>query len=469
MSDSGSFQEVQRKKKKKKHQNGRSDAITKNKSNDSNEQITDFNMEPERVSLPPDNQPDSITKVNDWKTTEPLTTYAKAALAEDPYKRKLPSFNPVTTAQENRKKCTFTFFSLTSSEPMETTILDTLKAYFKEETFEFVVKCQRDTRYRSRYNVVFGKETYVTKLFLEGITIAGQRIKGAVEKRAARTSYTRFYIPNFPAWGSKRELLDLLKDHGSVVFLKEKTHAKYGVPLGGWSGSFLGRVTLPDFINYEDEDFAVIDVSKIQKHHNEQHEQQNNKQTPTEETRVEQELPQATTKETHVDVPQATPEAPPAATPFCAEPPVTTTKNPSPGEQTTTEVTMKEESIAKANPPTEEQKTTQKEKKEEKKDKQKENTPWEIPKSPPLSDEEKKRRHQLGKKYCLNNRENLEYMSLNNRQYVYESEQGQSASDSSTQTNVSSTSQKSIMSTASGFNRIKRSRNTENLGNFKKK
>ena len=162
------------------------------------------------------------------------------------------------TPRPSRKERTFTFFNLTSQDDMTTPVADALANLFQKPAESVIDKLQRDTRFRSRYHVVLRTKAQHDKLTEQGITVAGQRIRGLAERtRALQAMIEKFYIPNFPAWGSKRELVELLEPHGEVVFVRERRSNKYGFALGGW---FIGMRNVDgplESVRYEDQDFHV--------------------------------------------------------------------------------------------------------------------------------------------------------------------------------------------------------------------
>lgn len=166
-----------------------------------------------------------------------------------------------------RKQRMFTIYRLATAIPSEGVIARAIGQLFEKEPREVIAKIQRDTRYRSRYNILFKNKEDCNFIIRYGITIEGQRIGGRRDPYSRRNPMTHIYIPNFPASGTKQELFDILSKEISVGYVKERMHPTLGIAIGGWkAGVFvsLGH-PIPDSINYEEENYDVIYPGKKRK------------------------------------------------------------------------------------------------------------------------------------------------------------------------------------------------------------
>ena len=176
------------------------------------------------------------------------------------------SNNKPQDSQESRKKRTFTIFNLASDQPSETVIMEAVANRFNRKVEDILEVVARDTRFRARYNLLFKHEADCSYLKRNGITIAGQRIKGSND-RPRRPQVIRIFIPNFPVYGLEEELFDLVHEFALINFLRQRRHGKHNVFIGGWVGAITLKpdCTIPDSIHYNDEDFDIIYPGKPRK------------------------------------------------------------------------------------------------------------------------------------------------------------------------------------------------------------
>ena len=100
------------------------------------------------------------------------------------------------TPRPSRKERTFTFFNLTSQDDMTTPVADALAELFQKPAESVIDKLQRDIRFRSRYHLVLRTKAQHDKLTEQGITVAGQRIRGLAERtRALQAMVQKYYVP----------------------------------------------------------------------------------------------------------------------------------------------------------------------------------------------------------------------------------------------------------------------------------
>ena len=181
----------------------------------------------------------------------------------------------------SRKERTFTFYQLASTEPQQDVIIDSIQSLFKEPSHDIIQRVQRDTRHRSRYYVVFSSLKYVSYLVKNGITIAGQRIRGTIEKQKERNKrITHLYIPNFPAWGEEEDLKEIMKNYGKIKYIKEKRSQRYNIPIGGWNIGLTDVKKIPEEIEFDNDIIKVINFIE-----------DTNNQTTNEQPRIQNVLP----------------------------------------------------------------------------------------------------------------------------------------------------------------------------------
>lgn len=179
-----------------------------------------------------------------------------------------------------RKERIFTIYRLATVIPSEATIARAIGVLFEKEPREVVEKVQRDTRYRSRYNILFKEKEDCQYIIRNGITIEGQKIGGRKGNYIYSRPITHIYIPNFPASGTKDELFTLLSSHLTVAYLKERVHRDLGIAIGGWNAGVYRELghSIPDTIIYEDQTYDVIYPGKTrrEKHSPQVSEEENN-------------------------------------------------------------------------------------------------------------------------------------------------------------------------------------------------
>ena len=158
---------------------------------------------------------------------------------------------------EERKKRIFTFFNLTSSENCTNHIARALEGLFSKKLATFVDCIQRDTRYRSRYNVMFKLLKDKEHLLAVGITVNGQKIIGNIEKRALRR-VEKFFIPNFPAYGTSEDLSEIFRNKGLIRYISQKFDFDLGVNVQGWTVGLVQPRNIPDQIEFDGQLFNVI-------------------------------------------------------------------------------------------------------------------------------------------------------------------------------------------------------------------
>ena len=110
------------------------------------------------------------------------------AVVSSQKKASISTDKPAEQRSADRKKRVFTIFSLASTEPSELIIIDSISQLFICKPAIILKSVQRDTRFRSKHNILFYHEADCNYLKRNGITIAGQRIKCSLEKARERRS-----------------------------------------------------------------------------------------------------------------------------------------------------------------------------------------------------------------------------------------------------------------------------------------
>ena len=162
---------------------------------------------------------------------------------------------------DERKKRTYTIFNLASAEPSETVIIDAISERFNREPSDILEIVARDTRFRARYNLLFHHEADCVYLKRNGITIAGQKLRGSNDlPRRQKEKVIRIFIPNFPVFGDVEQLLSLFEPYGKIQFLKQRKHHKYDIHIGGWVGAIIldEGCKVPDSITFCEEEYDVV-------------------------------------------------------------------------------------------------------------------------------------------------------------------------------------------------------------------
>lgn len=163
-----------------------------------------------------------------------------------------------------RKRRMFTIYQLASIKPGEVDIARGIEEAFNKKPSEVVQKIQRDTRYRSRYNILFKTEQYCNFIRSNGFVVAGQIIRGQKEQ-TWRRPVTHVFIPNFPAHGTADELREILSKTNEVTYINERFNNEIGIAIGGWKAGMvrgLGKPIPNNFI-YEGETFDIIYPGKV--------------------------------------------------------------------------------------------------------------------------------------------------------------------------------------------------------------
>lgn len=314
---------------------------------------------------------------------------------------------------------------------MEGTIIETLTKHYHKDAKSLLEKVQRDTRYRSRYNVVFKNSNDCNDLKENGITIAGQRIKGNKERKLER-AISQFYVPNFPAWGTKEELVELLSQYGQVKYCRERLHQTYRIPIGGWIvGLSNVKEDQPTEIMYENEPYRVVNTGKGGK------EREKERQFLERQREYDQKREQAQHQQQQ-DQPPPNNEQQPATPPTEQPLPNPIVHQPQP-------TAMEEDHTPIGSPKRDERDL-----------------------SPPLTDdEEKELEHLQRKRFLAKETDLMRYIELNNR--VYANQPSPANSVASQDSSSSSCSQDSVKSTAESTSgvQVKRSKHRKDKPNKK--
>ena len=109
----------------------------------------------------------------------------------------------------------------------------------------------RDTRFQSRFTVVFKNKLYIDLITKNGLQVGETKIAPIKPKP------TRGYIPNLPIYASDEEVRDLLSNHGNVVGLHQRTRED-GIGIGGWNFFIHLNERMPDHLTYEQQHYEVI-------------------------------------------------------------------------------------------------------------------------------------------------------------------------------------------------------------------
>ena len=191
-------------------------------------------------------------KENDFAPKLSYANVAKGRKNQDGFE------NQNTESSSERKQRVFTIYRLATAIPSEGSIARAIGNLFEKEPREVIEKIQRDTRYRSKYNILFKRKDDCDFIIRNGITIEGQKIGG--KQYHHRPHITHIYIPNFPSSGTRNELFTILSQHVSVSYVRERFHQDLGIAVGGWKAGVLRELgkRIPDTITYEDEVYDVI-------------------------------------------------------------------------------------------------------------------------------------------------------------------------------------------------------------------
>lgn len=201
-------------------------------------------------------------------TTTPTLSYAAVASTQNQGERQNKEQSEKT---DDRKRRMFTIYNLASAQPSESIIAKELALAFNKQPHEVIDKIQRDTRYRSRYNILFRNQTDCMTIFNNGVTIAGQRIRGFNEKRDRfhfnATPVTHVYVPNFPAYGTKREITDLFCHLGTMTYARERVNVELGIAIGGWNLGIRNTSgdPIPDTVTFDEDVLDVIYPGKVKR------------------------------------------------------------------------------------------------------------------------------------------------------------------------------------------------------------
>ena len=231
-------------------------------------------------------EPENMVLINDEKQSQSNeetveVSYAQAAGAENNNNdNKNNNQDGGQETYKDRDKRTFIFYNLHTSDDMKETILKSLSDHFKAPAVELVQRIQRNTRFRSRYNVTFFKLEHFQALFEHGMTINGIKIKGQSEKRKERrqsygNSYNfkshkkrliKFFAPNLPACFNSHDVAEMLCEKGyNPKFVREKTLKNYDIPTGQYHIDFFENDIIDDdfIITYNEVNYKFLSISKM--------------------------------------------------------------------------------------------------------------------------------------------------------------------------------------------------------------
>ena len=116
----------------------------------------------------------------------------------------------------------------------------------------------RDTRYRSRFTVVFKNRKFIDQITENGLQVGDTKIAPKKPKP------TRGYLPNLPVYALEEEVHQLLSEHGKVTGIYPKTRND-GIRIGGWNFFIRLDHIMPNFLHYDNEPYEIIHAGKVKK------------------------------------------------------------------------------------------------------------------------------------------------------------------------------------------------------------
>ena len=109
----------------------------------------------------------------------------------------------------------------------------------------------KDTRYQSRFIVVFKHSKYIEQIKENGLQVGETKIA------PKRPKPIRGYPPNLPVCALEEEVRELLSQYGNVVGLYPRTRHD-GIRIGGWNFFIHLERKMRDKVIYADQHFEVI-------------------------------------------------------------------------------------------------------------------------------------------------------------------------------------------------------------------
>ena len=193
--------------------------------------------------------------VNEWLNN----TYAKVTQRKTV---KTPTTTKPKITQNQRKSNTYTFFNLMTAEDITDSIIKELENHFKKTAKDLISKINRDTRYRSRYQVTFVCEDDFNNILGNGITINGIRIRGYRDRELHLIEKpTRFYVPNLPSFLNEDDVRDIVNDE-QTAYIKQKINKKFGIPSGGFFIGILQAEKEDRYLRFEEDEYRMVCLDK---------------------------------------------------------------------------------------------------------------------------------------------------------------------------------------------------------------
>ena len=141
------------------------------------------------------------------------------------YAEALASTEETQPANERREK-TFILYKIEPATITTNQVIEDIARSLEVDAPTAIFGVHRDTRFHSRFTVVFKNKFYIEQIAKNGLQVGETKITPIKPKP------TRGYIPNLPIYALDEEVRVLLSNHGKVVDLHQRTRND-GIRIGG--------------------------------------------------------------------------------------------------------------------------------------------------------------------------------------------------------------------------------------------
>ena len=183
-------------------------------------------------------------------------SYAQALASEEETNEETNTTNKKETLLEQ----TFVLYKIEPENISTNDVIKDIATSLRVNAPTAIFGVHKDTRYRSRFTVVFQSKIYIQQIKENGLQV------GTTKIAPKRTKPTRGYLPNLPVYALEQEVRELLTNHGNVVGLYPRTRND-GIRIGGWNFyiHLESHNSMPEFLLYDNEKYEIIHANQSQK------------------------------------------------------------------------------------------------------------------------------------------------------------------------------------------------------------
>ena len=166
--------------------------------------------------------------------------------------------NQLTSTKITRINQTFILYKISPDNITINEVITDISKSLEVEAATAIFGVHRDTRYRSRFTVVFKNRKFIEQITENSLQVGDTTIA------PKRPKPTRGYLPNLPVYALEEEVSQLLSKHGKVTGIYPRTRND-GIRIGGWNFFIHLDHIMPNFLHYDNEPYEIIHAGKVKK------------------------------------------------------------------------------------------------------------------------------------------------------------------------------------------------------------